>query len=132
MSTIILRVVSSNGALQPSKTFAPIRGGTPSIKLTGASGAYVSYPTNVPTLTSSIADLSKYSNTEQMLANDASTYANAIAFVQNSYINASSLKLSSLTDVNVVEPIANNSTLVYDTSDNKYTVKQLDLDGGNF
>lgn len=133
MSTIYLKVVNSNGVLQQSKTFTPTRSGQPVIKVTSSNGAFVSYPTNVLTLQSqSVTALTQYSNTEQMLANDATTYANAIAYVQNNYINSSSLTVSSLTDVVIVEPIANNSTLVYSTAIDKYEVKELGLDGGNF
>lgn len=170
MSTIYLKVVNSNGALQQSKTFTPVRSGQPVIKVLGpngapthvkivnsngvlqqansftvtrdgqseikvvaANGAFVSYPATAATLQSqSITTLSQYSNTELMLANDATTYANAIAFIQNNYINSSSLTVSSLADVVIVEPIANNSTIVYSTADNKYEVKELGLDGGNF
>lgn len=133
MSTIYLKVVNSNGVLQQSKTFVPTRSGQPTIKVTAANGAYVPYPVSVPTIQSqTVSSLTQYSNTTQMLANDATTYANAIAFVQNNYINSSSLTLSSLTDVVITEPLANNSTLVYNTANNKYVVKELGVDGGTF
>lgn len=130
MSTIYLKVVNSNGVLQQSKTFVPTRSGQPTIKVTGAGGAYVPYPTNVQTIQlQNISELSQYSNTSQMLANDATTFANAVTYVQNALGN---LTLSSLTDVVITAPITNDSTLVYSTANNKYVVKQLDVDGGTF
>lgn len=133
MSTIYLKVVNSNGVLQQSKTFTPTRSGQPVIKVTSSNGAFVAYPTSVLTLQSqSVTSLTQYSNTAQMLANDATTYANAIAFVQNNYINSSSLTVSSLTDVVATMPLANNSTLVYNSANNKYVVKELGVDGGTF
>lgn len=133
MSTIYLKVVNVDGVLQQSKTFTPTQSGQQTIKVTAANGMYVAYPTNIQTVQAqAITDLDKYSNTAQMLANDAQTYANAIAFVQSNYTNSSSLTLSSLTDVVATVPIANNSTLVYSTANNKYVVKELGLDGGNF
>lgn len=146
MSTIILKVVSSNGVLQPSKTYAPVRSGTPTIKVTAANGAFISYPTDVPTVaTQAINDLSLYSTTAEMLANDATTYSNAVNYVQQqgyvntsqlaanlaNFTNTSAMTVASLSDV-VVADLSNNATLVYSTANNKYTVKQLDLDGGNF
>lgn len=77
------------------------------------------------------AYLSNYSNTQLMLANDATTYANAVAFVVNNYVNASSMRVSSLVDVDATS-LSNNSTLVYSTANNKYIVRQMDLDGGTF
>lgn len=133
MSTIYLKVVNSNGVLQQSKTYVPTRSGQPTIKVTAANGAYVPYPTNVQTIQlQNVSELSQYSNTTQMLANDATTYANAVAYVQNNYVNASALTLSSLTDVLITLPITDDSTLVYNTTNSKYEVKQLDVDGGTF
>jgi hypothetical protein len=116
------------------------------IKLTKANFAYVASPATKPTIsTSAISNLSDYSNTELMLANDATTYANAVNYVDSrgfvntaqlqanlaNYTNSSSLTVSSLTDVDATQ-VSNNATLVYSTDNNKYTVKQLNLDGGNF
>lgn len=125
--------------LKLTKSVAPI-------KLANANFAYVASPASVPTIiTSAITDLSRYSNTEAMLANDATTYANAVNYVNGrgfvntaqlqanlaNYTPSANLQLSSLTDVVAVSP-ANNATLVYSSANNKYIVKQLDLDGGNF
>ena len=43
-----------------------------------------------------------------------------------------SFAFNSLNDVIEPENVTNNSTFVYDTVTNKYIVKQLNLDGGNF
>lgn len=122
-----------------TKSVAPIR-------LANANFAYVSVQSQVPTITTqAIADLSNYSNTAAMLANDATTYANAVNYVDSrNFVNtsqlaanlanftpAADLQLASLTDV-VATSLSNNSTLVYSSTNNKYVVKQLDLDGGNF
>ena len=116
------------------------------IKLANANFAYVASPVSRPTIISSaITDLTNYSNTALMLANDATTYANAVNYVESrNYVNTSqlaanlanftptaNLRVSSLTDV-VATSLSNNATLVYSTANNKYIVKQLDLDGGNF
>lgn len=116
------------------------------IKLANANFAYVAAPASRPTIISStITDLTNYSNTALMLANDATTYANAVNYVDGkNFVNtsqlaanlsnftpATNLQVSSLTDVIATSP-SNNATLVYNTDNNKYTVKQLDLDGGNF
>lgn len=130
MSTIKLKL---------TKSVAPI-------KLANANFAYVASPTSTPTLiASSISDFSKYSNTELMLANDATTYANAVAYVDSksyvntsqlnanlaNYTNTSSLVMGTLNDVDTTQK-SNNATLVYSSGQDKYIVKQLDLDGGNF
>lgn len=115
----------SNIKLKLTKSVVPI-------KLANANFAYVASPGTTPTIvTKAISDLSKYSNTEMMLANDATTYANVITFVQNNYTNTSSLMLSTLNDVDTTQK-SNNSTLVYSSGQDKYIIKQLDLDGGNF
>ena len=116
------------------------------IKLSNANFAYISNPGSVPTVTTkAINDLSAYSNTEAMLANAAAAYANAVNYVDNrgfvnssqlaanltNYTQTNALAISILTDVND-SSLSNNATLVYSADDNKYTVKQLDLDGGNF
>jgi len=105
------------------------------IKLANANFAYVASPASRPTIvTSAISDLSFYSNTQAMLGNVATAYVNSIAYTDNrltAYTNTASLTLSSLNDVIATSP-SNNATLVYSTDNNKYTVKQLDLDGGNF
>lgn len=116
------------------------------IKLANANFAYVASPGSSPAITTSaINNLSEYSNTSQMLANDATTYANAVAYVDSkgfvnssqlsanlaNYTNSSSLVMTSLTDVDDSLK-SNNATLVYSSGSDKYVVKQLDLDGGNF
>jgi hypothetical protein len=125
--------------LKLTKSVAPIR-------LANANFAYISAPGTKPTIsTKAVSDLASYSNTALMLANDATTYANAVNYVDSqgfvntaqlqanlaNYTNSSSLTVSSLTDVDATQ-VSNNATLVYSTDNNKYTVKQLDLDGGNF
>lgn len=75
-----------------------------------------------------------------MLANDATTYANAVNYVNSrNFVNTAQLSanlanltVSSLSDVSVTLPITKDSTLVYNTTNNKYEVKQLDVDGGTF
>jgi hypothetical protein len=102
--------------------------------------AYVASPKSQPTIvTAAISDLSGYSNTQSMLANDATTYANTINYVSNqNFVNSSQLSanlsvltVSGLSDV-VPTLLSNGSTLVYSTANNKYVVKQLDIDGGTF
>lgn len=44
---------------------------------------------------------------------------------------ATSARLDTLEDVLEITP-ANNSTLVYDSTSDKYIVKQIDIDGGTF
>lgn len=116
------------------------------VKVINQGGALLAAPASAPVLTTSaVFNLSSYSNTSQMLANDATTYANAVSFASvaaaAAYNNAvayaasaaSNVAVADLTDVILqATPPANNSTLVYNTGSNKYVVKQLDLDGGNF
>lgn len=131
--TINIKLQNINGSLVPNKTFVPIRSGAPRIRLTSSNGAFVNYPSNIPTVsTAAIVDLSSYSNTNTVLQYDAITYANAVAFVTNNYTNTASLMLDTLNNIDEPPTVSNNSTLVYDTASNKYIVKQLDLDGGNF
>lgn len=106
---------------------------TINIKLKNINGSLVSYSTNVPTVsTSAINDLSQYSNTATVLAYDATTYANAVAYIIANYTSTNSLQLNTLNDIDAPPTISNNSTLVYDTTTNKYIVKQVDLNGGSF
>lgn len=131
----VIRATSSGGSGIIQQSLTPSVSGQPVIKVISSNGSLVVYPINALTLQSqniSVSDLSQYSNTAQMLANDATTYANAIAFVQNNYINSSSLTVSSLADVIATMPLANNSTLVYNSANNKYVVKELGVDGGTF
>lgn len=116
------------------------------VKVSNQSGILTQSPGSVPVLsTSSILNLLSYSNTSQMLANDATTYANAVNYAAlaaaNAYANAvayatsaaANVAVANLTDVVLqTAPPANNSTLVYSSANNKYVVKQMDLDGGNF
>jgi len=46
--------------------------------------------------------------------------------------NGSLLQAPASVPVLSVDPPANNSTLVYSSANNKYVVKQMDLDGGSF
>jgi len=105
------------------------------IKLANANFAYVAAPATKPTIISTaVGDLSLYSNTQAMLGNVATAYANSVAYTDNrliAYTNTASLQVSSLNDV-VTAGASNNATLVYSSANNKYIVKQLDLDGGNF
>lgn len=80
-----------------------------------------------------------------MLANDATTFANAVNYVDSksfvntaqlsanlsNFTNTSSLFLTTLNDVDDTLK-SNNATLVYSSGEDKYFVKQIDLDGGNF
>lgn len=124
--------------LKLTKSVAPI-------KLANANFAYVSKPGSVPTITSASISLQQYSNTQQMLANDATTFANAVNYVDSksfvntaqlsanlsNFTNTSSLFLTTLNDVDDTLK-SNNATLVYSSGEDKYFVKQIDLDGGNF
>jgi len=104
------------------------------IKLANANFAYVAAPATKPTIVTGIVDLGPYSNTSQMLGNVATAYANSVAYTDNrltAYTNTASLQVSTLNDV-VTAGASNNATLVYSSANNKYIVKQLDLDGGNF
>ena len=101
------------------------------LKVVNQNGSLLQAPATVPVVsTAAVNDLSRYSNTELMLANDATTYANAIAYAANAVANITVATISDVTLSSV--PPANNSTLVYSSANNKYVVKQLDLDGGNF
>lgn len=131
--TIKIKLDNINGSLVQNKTYVPTRSGAQTIKLTGSSGSLISYPTSVPSVsTAAINDLSNYSNTATVLAYDATTYANAVAYVIANYTSTNSLQLNTLNDINAPPTISNNSTLVYDTTTNKYVVKQVDLNGGTF
>lgn len=101
------------------------------VKVVNQNGSLVTAPATVPTvITAAISDFSKYSNTELMLANDATTYANAVTYANNLVAN---ITVASISDVVLSEtPPANNSTLVYHSANNKYVVRQMDLDGGSF
>lgn len=83
-------------------------------------GGYVPYPQNTPTIvTQSISDLSKYSNTTQVLT-----------FIEQSVAN---LHVANLADVTLLSnPPANNSSLVYNSSNSTYVVEQMPVDGGSF
>jgi hypothetical protein len=124
------------------------------VKVVNQNGALLTMPASVPVVTASaISDLTKFSNTTAMLANDATTYANAIAYAANlgynaaetAYANAiayssnlisnsvANIAVASISDVQLSQvPPANNSTLVFNTTNNKYVVRQMDLDGGSF
>lgn len=135
-----LRSVSQNNNLVASfsapagnTTVTSIISSRYKLNVVNQNGSLLIAPATVPTITTeAISDLSLYSNTQAMLANDATTYANVIAYIANNYVNSNSLSVSSLNDVDVMMPISNNSTLVYNTTNSKYVVKQMDLDGGNF
>jgi hypothetical protein len=101
------------------------------VKVVNQNGSLLTIPASVPVVTTAaISNIDKYSNTATMLANDATTYANAIAYASNL---VSSVTVASITDVQLSQvPPANNSTLVYNTANNKYVVRQMDLDGGIF
>lgn len=117
------------------------------LKLTNSGGVFIPTPATVPTITTAaIGDLSGYSNTSSMLANVATAYSNAVNYVDNQgfangamlaanlalYVKKDELTLASITDVQVAGTPPNNSTLVYDSATNKYVVKQLELNGGDF
>jgi hypothetical protein len=106
------------------------------VKVVNRNGSLLAMPASVPVITTTaISDISKYSNTAVMLANDATTYANAIAYAANLIANSvlTNVSIASISDVQLSQnPPANNSTLVYNTTNNKYIVDQINLDGGNF
>ena len=101
------------------------------VRVVNQNGSLLTMPASVPVVTAAaISDLTKFSNTSTMLANDATTYANAIAYASNLVSNVA---IASITDVQLSQvPPANNSTLMFNTTNNKYVVRQMDLDGGNF
>jgi len=60
------------------------------------------------------------------------TTPNPVTLKNETALSSSAItRLDSLQDV-VATSETNNSTLVYDETTDKYIVKQLDLDGGNF
>ena len=60
------------------------------------------------------------------------TTPNPVTLKNETSLSSSAItRLDSLQDV-VATSETNNSTLVYDETTDKYIVKQLDLDGGNF
>lgn len=116
------------------------------IKVVNRDSALLVAPGSSPVVAAtSISDLSNYSKTVDMLANVAAAYSNSVTYASlvssNAYSNAvayansivSNITITSISDVEQpgVTP-ENNSTLVYSTAENKYVVKQIDLDGGNF
>lgn len=128
-----ITVVRQGGALvQAPGTNASIT--TTTLKVTNLDAAILSNQQNAPTIQSGLLDLSSYlvgySNTAQMLANDYSTYINSINYANAAIAN---VYVANLADVSLSSnPPSNNSTLVYNTSNNKYIVQQMNLDGGNF
>lgn len=60
-----------------------------------------------------------------------STTSNPVTLKNETSLSSDTTRLDSLQDV-VATSETNNSTLVYDETTDKYIVKQLDLDGGNF
>jgi hypothetical protein len=116
------------------------------VKVVNQNGSLLQAPATVPVVvTSAVSEISEYSNTALMLANDATTYANAVTYANQvataAYTNAiayaanaaANVAVANLTDVVLsANPPANNSTLVYNSANNKYVVRQMDLDGGNF
>ena len=60
-----------------------------------------------------------------------STTSNPVTLKNETSLSSDITRLDSLQDV-VATSETNNSTLVYDETTDKYIVKQLDLDGGNF
>jgi len=59
------------------------------------------------------------------------TTPNPVTLKNETSFSSAITRLDSLQDV-VATSETNNSTLVYDETTDKYIVKQLDLDGGNF
>ena len=132
-SVASIKVVRQGGALvQAPGTNAAITSTT--LRVTNLDAAILNNQQNAPTIQSGITDfasyLAAYSNTALMLANDATTYANAINYVNSAVAN---VYVANLVDVALSSnPPSNNSTLVYNTSNSKYVVQQMNLDGGNF
>jgi hypothetical protein len=104
------------------------------VKVVNQNGSFLTMPASVPVVTTAAIDITKYPNTAVMLANDATTYANAIAYAANLIANSvANINIASITDVQLSQvPPANNSTLVYNTTNDKYVIRQINLDGGNF
>jgi hypothetical protein len=105
------------------------------VKVVNQNGSLLTMPASVPVVTAAaISDLSKFSNTSAMLANDATTYANSVAYTDSKVAGAVvNVTIASISDVQLSQnPPANNSTLVFNTTNNKYVVRQMDLDGGSF
>ena len=74
-------------------------------------GVLLTQNTSVVTLSSGIYDVTKYTNTALMLANDATTYANSVNYINSKLAN---VHVADLVDVTLSSnPPSNNSTLVY-------------------
>ena len=119
MANVVIKVSNNNGTW---------------VQAPGSNAGYVTTPGGVPTIATQIINFgslfNSYSNTSLMLANDATTYANAVNYTINAVAN---VYVSNLVDVYLpTVPPANNSTLVYNSANNKYIVQQLNLDGGSF
>jgi hypothetical protein len=105
------------------------------VKVVNQNGSLLTAPASVPVVTTgAISDVSKFATTTAMLANDTTTYANSIAYASNLVANSiANLTIAAISDVTLSQqPPANNSTLIFNTTNNKYIVKQMDLDGGSF
>jgi len=105
------------------------------VKVVNQNGSLLTMPASVPVVTTAaVLELNKYSNTDVMLANDATTYANAVAYASNLVsTSVANITVATISDVQLSQvPPANNSTLVFNTTNNKYIVRQMDLDGGIF
>ena len=99
MTTITLKVVNQNNNIKLTKVTA------------GA--GYVPYPQSTPSITSqAINDLTSYSNTQQVMT-----------FIEQAVAN---IHVSDISDVILsTNPPANNSSLVYNSNNNKYIVEQI-------
>lgn len=128
-----IKVVRQGGTLvQAPGTNAAIT--TTTLRVTNLDAAILRNQQNAPTIQSGLTDIASYlqaySNTALMLANDATTYANSVSYANSLVAN---IHVANLVDVALSSnPPSNNSTLVYNTSNNKYIVQQMNLDGGNY
>ena len=113
MTTITLKVVNQNNNIKLTKVTAGA-GYVP------YPAGYVPYPQSTPSITSqAINDLTSYSNTQQVMT-----------FIEQAVAN---IHVSDISDVILsTNPPANNSSLVYNSNNNKYIVEQMPVDGGTF
>ena len=134
MATAKIKVVKQNGILLQAPGSNAYTTSNSFIIL-NKNASILTNQKNVPVIPSELSSSSfliGYSNTAQMLANDASTYINSINYTNESLANIH-LSVSQLSDVLLpTDPPANNSTLVYNTTNNKYVIEQMNVDGGIF
>ena len=104
--TIKIKVTSSNGVLYADPGQVPQRTDS-TIRVVNKNGVILTSPVNVPTIqTQAISDLANYSTTVQMLGNDATTYANSVAYTV-SYVSGQHFATDSAVTGNAATAYAN-------------------------